>query len=393
MMVVLMVLLFLCIAAVGHAYVFYPLTLMWLGWCRRKEEVSAAGAEPVVSLIIAAYNEEKIIVERLENALALEYPHERLEILIASDGSDDATVALVEEVARRDERVRVLDFRNRRGKVNVLNDAVAVARGDFLIFSDANTFFRADVVKVLLGRFEDERTGCVCGRLIFEEGESGAVKAEGFYWKLETWMKEREGGRGSLLGANGAIFAMRKVLWEPCPADTLVEDFFMPMRLLQRGWRVFYEPRAIAVEESAPSLEDEFVRRVRIGAGGFQALSRLLPLLSPRYGFTSYAFFSHKVLRWMAPFFLVGAVILNLVLAVLGSVFFQVLLGMQVGFYVLAWVGLHWQPRGRMRVLLALPTQFVMMNLALLFGFVRWVTGSQRVTWKRTRRLSETTTS
>ncbi|RYD35156.1 MAG: glycosyltransferase family 2 protein [Verrucomicrobiaceae bacterium] len=384
-----------CSLAVLHTYLLYPLTLgildqLWPRKAKAQYPDKLPDELPSVSVIVAAYNERKVIGERIRNALELHHPPERLEVIIASDGSDDGTPGLVAEAAAADPRVRLLDYPERRGKVNVLNDAVATARGEILLFSDANVSFREDALRTLLAHFANPRTAVVCGRLIFEEGATHDVKTEGIYWKLETWLKKREGRRGSLLGANGAIFAMRKDLWETCPPDTLVEDFFIPMRLLQKGWQVFYEPAAIAVEEAAPSMEDEFVRRIRIGAGDFQALSRLLPMLAPSRGFASYAFFSHKVLRWLTPFLMIGALASNLPLALLATgPWFKILLICQLVIYALAIIGIYWRPQQVMGRILAVPTQFVMMNLALFLGFFRWCNGSQRVAWKRTPRTSE----
>jgi cellulose synthase/poly-beta-1,6-N-acetylglucosamine synthase-like glycosyltransferase len=401
-MIILSAILILCALAVLHTYLLYPVTLAVLDWLHRRQTMpattsaSASAPEnkiPFVSVIVAAYNEQKVIEARIINALGLYHPQDRLEVIIASDGSDDSTPDLVSQAASTDSRVRLLDYRERRGKVNVLNDAVSAARGDVLLFSDANVVFKPDALKALLAHFNNPRTAVVCGRLIFEDGLTSDVKTEGLYWKLETWMKTREGRRGALLGANGAIFAMRKALWKPCPPDTLVEDFFIPMRLLEQGWHVYYEPSAIAIEEAAPSIEDEFVRRTRIGAGDFQALSRLLPMLSPLRGFASYAFFSHKVLRWLTPFFLLGALLSGLALALFNpGILFILLLTLQFGFYALAISGVFWRPQNIIGRILAVPTQFVMMNLALLLGFFRWITRSQRVAWKRTRRLAEEAT-
>lgn len=383
------IILILCVAAVLHTYLFYPLWWRFIGqWRPLLPVAEAPAAWPFVSVIVAGYNEAACIGRRVENLLQCDYPADKIEILIASDGSDDGTDRLAAEAAKGDPRVRVLPFAERRGKVNVLNDVCAQAQGEVLVLSDANVDFAPDTVKRLVARFQDSKVACVCGKLCFRTREGEAhTQSEGIYWKLETWLKQHEGGRGVLLGANGANFALRRDLWKGCPPEIVVEDLYIPLRLLMEGWRVVFEPTALAYEDLPPALADEFGRRVRIGAGDYQILARCLGLLNPSHGLAAWVFFSHKVLRWVAPLFMIGAMLAVLVLVMLGAP--GALLVLAGGACIVAVTAVGFSsvrlpgPLGR---LASVSAYFATMNAALLLGCVRWLRGGQKTTWNRTRR-------
>lgn len=383
------IILILCVGAVLHTYLFYPLWWRFIGRRRPLLPVAEAPAAwPFVSVIVAGYNEAACIGRRVENLLQCDYPAGKIEILIASDGSDDGTDRLAAEAAKGDPRVRVLPFAERRGKVNVLNEVCAQARGEILVLSDANVDFASDTLKRLVARFQDPKVACVCGKLCFRTREGEAhTQSEGIYWKLETWLKQHEGGRGVLLGANGANFALRRDLWKGCPPEIVVEDLYIPLRLLMDGWRVVFEPAALAHEDLPPALADEFGRRVRIGAGDYQILARCLGLLNPAHGLAAWVFFSHKVLRWVAPLLMIGALLALLVLVMLGAPGALLVLAGGAGIVALTAAGFSSVrlpgPLGR---LASVSAYFATMNAALLLGCVRWLRGGQKTTWNRTRR-------
>ncbi|MCA9405374.1 MAG: glycosyltransferase family 2 protein [Candidatus Omnitrophica bacterium] len=382
-MIILKIIFWLAVFLLGYSYVVYPIILILIDKLFKSKQFRLSDDLPGVSIIIAAYNEEKVIQARIENCLGLDYPKDKLEIIIASDGSDDRTNDIVRPFAAQG--VVLYDYQQRRGKVNVLNETIPKAKYDIVLFSDANTMFKVDAVKKLVRYFGDEKVACVVGALEFVSADGSRTgELEGFYWRYETMMKKREGRRGSLLGANGAIYALRKELYEHCPADTIVEDFFIPMRLLNKGYYVVYEPRANAIEEAAHKIVHEKQRRIRIGAGDFQALFRLGPMLNPFKGFSAFAFWSHKVLRWFAPFFLIIAFILNGLL--LGEAYYKVWFGLQILFYMSALIGqiLSWADHNVK--FFNLCYYFVSMNMALFLGFIRFVTNTQNVKWKRTER-------
>jgi cellulose synthase/poly-beta-1,6-N-acetylglucosamine synthase-like glycosyltransferase len=376
-----------CVAAVLYAYVGYPLAI----WClsRRFAKTFATAAAdpepwPMVSLVIAAHNEEAVIEGRVRNALALDYPADRLEILIASDGSTDRTAELVRHYTGRG--VRLLDFAHNRGKAATLNAAVAEAKGEVLVLSDANTNFDAPALKRLVRRLHDPHVGVVCGRLILVDPATGK-NVDGMYWKYETFLKQCEGRLGALLGSNGAIYAIRRELYTPLPAGTLVDDFILPLlSRLRTDCEIVYARGAVAREETAPDVGCEFHRRARIGAGGFQSLGLLWRLLDPRRGWVAFTFTSHKVLRWLCPFFLIGALATNLVLWQ-EPLYRLTLLG-QVAFYQLSAVAALLPARARLLRPLRLTTMFTSMNAALLMGFLRWLRGNANGVWQRTPRLT-----
>jgi cellulose synthase/poly-beta-1,6-N-acetylglucosamine synthase-like glycosyltransferase len=364
-------------AAIVWSYAIYPL-LLALVPTRSYEQTDAPSVWPSVSVLISVYNEEKHIVTRIENLFALDYPRDKLEILIGSDGSTDRTNELVRTFP--DARVKLLVFEQRGGKPGVLNRLVPQAHGELLVFSDANAMFGSDTLRKLARHFASPQIGGVCGRLVFHGGKSETD--EGPYWKLETYLKARESALDSCLGANGAIYAIRKSHWPGIPDNTFVDDFVIGMRVREGGHRMIYDTEAVATEELPQSVGHEMTRRIRIGAGDFQALFLCWRSLLPWRGFYSIAFWSHKVLRWFAPFLMITALVSNV--ALLPHPLFTVLLALQLAFYSLALFGAFL--RRRKIVLFSAPYYFVTINLALLFGFFRFMTGTQQAAWKRTAR-------
>ncbi|HEY6199476.1 MAG TPA: glycosyltransferase family 2 protein [Candidatus Binatia bacterium] len=361
-----------------YTYVGYP-GLLWLlsKLAGRPEHPPGAPAEwPAVSILISAYNEEHAIRARIENLLKLDYPKDRVEIIIGSDGSGDRTA----EIAASYPGVRLFNFAQRRGKASVLNDLVAAARNEIAIFTDANTFFRPDAVRELVQALWRYPFGSVVvGRL---ELRSAADKGnlDGAYWRYETWIKTLESRFGSLLGANGAIYAFRRDRYRPIPPSAIVDDFLIPM-LMRRdcGDRIFFVPAARAWEESPEEVKDEFRRRVRIGAGDFQALKWTWQLLLPSYGMIALIYFSHKVLRWLGPWFLLAGLIGTLML--LDEPLFEILLAGQLLFYALALAGAALRPLPAVGRLAVAARYFVILNAGLLLGLVRLSLGAARPTW------------
>jgi len=252
--------------------------------------------------------------------------------------------------------------------------------------SDANTHMDPKAAWRLARWFCDRDVGAVCGRLILTDPLRGG-NVDGVYWKYETFLKRCESRLGALLGSNGAIYALRRSVLDPLPADTIVDDFVIPLRAaLKTGCRIVYDAMAVAHEETPPGLGDEFRRRSRIGAGGFQSLGLLWPLLDPRRGWLAFTFFSHKVLRWLGPFLLAGALLGSLLLS--AQPFYRGCLLAQVVFYTLAAGGVLLPPRPAPLKAVRLATMFAGMNLALLVGFVRWARGRQAAAWHRTARTA-----
>ena len=375
-----------------YAYVGYPILLFllasfvqaardvyYLVW--RRDRRARHPAPPSVSVIIAAHNEEGVIGSTLECALSLDYPAELLEILVGSDGSTDGTVREAQEPG--DPRVRVIAFPERRGKLAVLKDCAAQAQGDVLAFTDANTILAPDSLRALLRHFGVPSVGVVCGELRLR-GLDGAPADEGLYWRYEKVLKILESRLNAALGANGAIYAVRRELFPGVPDDLITEDFVIPMKVKEAGFQVVYDPEAVATEQMPATLSDEFRRRMRIGAGNWQALGQCWRLLMPWKGFVSLAFWSHKVLRWFTPFLLLAALAAGVALAhePLGGA----LLVVQGAAYASAAFGwllrrLH-VPAGPF----ALASYFVAINAAIGVGMIRGLFGLQRPAWQRTAR-------
>lgn len=377
----------LSLAGVFYAYVGYPVVI----WCLarlfgRSARPPADDSElPTVSLLIAAYNEEAVIEERIKNALAMDYPKERMEVVVASDGSADRTGEIVRRYS--DQCVRLLDFRPRRGKAACLNAAMDEICGEVVMLSDANTFWDPSAARKVARWFRDPAVGAVVGRLVLTDPATGR-NADGLYWKYETFLKKCEGRLGALLGANGAIYAVRRKVYSPIPNNTIVDDFVIPLLAkLRTNCSIVYDPEAVADEETPAEVGSEFNRRTRIGAGGFQSLAWLWKLLDPRRGWISFTFFSHKIMRWLCPFFLIGMLAANTALSD-QPLYFGLLLA-QMAFYLVS-VAVARMPAGtRLPKPLRLTTMFTGMNLALLVGFWRWLKGTQKAAWQRTARLAE----
>ncbi|HKB06627.1 MAG TPA: glycosyltransferase family 2 protein, partial [Gemmataceae bacterium] len=342
---------------------------------------------PGVSLLIAAYNEEAVIDGRIRNALAANYPADRLEIVVATDGCTDRTPTIVRRYA--DRGVRLLEYPVRRGKATVLNDSVPQLRGEVVMLSDANTYTEPMAVRNLVRWFRDLSVGAVCGKLVLSDPATGK-NVDSLYWRYETFLKKCEGRLGALLGANGGIYAIRKDQFVPLPGTAVLDDLLIPLLAkLRTGCDIVYESQAVANEETAAGVGAEFQRRTRIGAGGFGSLGLLAGLLNPARGWVFFTFLSHKVLRWCCPFCLVGLLMANALLAVGGGIFYQGLLVAQLAFYTTALVAAYIPGQQLPVKLLRLTTMFTSMNGALLMGFGRWLWGAQGAAWRRTTRTTE----
>jgi cellulose synthase/poly-beta-1,6-N-acetylglucosamine synthase-like glycosyltransferase len=375
----------LCALAVFYSYAGYAV-VVWLAAKRfgREDSPEALSDEelPTISLLISAYNEEDCIEKRVQNALAFDYPKDKVQIVVASDGSSDATAEIVRRYT--DHGVRLLDYKQRRGKATVLNTSFSQLTGDIVLMSDANTFTDSDAPRKLVRWFTDPTIGVVCGRLILNDPASGK-NSDGLYWKYETFLKKCESKLGALLGSNGAIYALRRRLFVSIPNDTIVDDFVIPLLAkLRSDCRIVYDVSAVAREETAPDIKSEFRRRTRIGAGGFQSIGMLWKLLDVRHGWVALAFFSHKVLRWTCPFFMLGMIGFNL--ALLNLPIFQWVFAAQAAFYLAALIGALVPGKSIANRLLRLTTMFTSMNAALMLGFLQWLFGTRGGTWHRTER-------
>ena len=328
------------VGIVAYVYLGYPLLVALLATLRARRVRRPPAASPVrtVSLIVPAHNEEAVIGAKILNAHALEYPAGQLQLIVVSDGSSDRTG----EVARRvgNGRILLLEQPTRQGKAAALNAAVSAATGEILVFTDANVIFERDAIQALVRRFDDPEVGCAVGRVLLTSPQSGEHPGEGLYMRYERWLHAMESRTGTMIGIDGALFAVRRRLYPHLPPGAVVEDFVAGLRCVDQGYRISFEPRAIGYEEAAASVADEFRRKVRMVAGGFQALVEFRHLLNPlRYPLVAWQLLSHKLLRWLVPFPLAVALGANLVLA--SHPFYMAALLLQGIFYVGA--GAAWQ--------------------------------------------------
>jgi cellulose synthase/poly-beta-1,6-N-acetylglucosamine synthase-like glycosyltransferase len=378
-----------------YTYGAYPLLLIALGslkqlksdlqfgLARRARRASRDLADcPHVSIVFAAHNEEAVIAQKMINCARLDYPTESLEILVGCDGCTDDTAAVARSTAPPN--ATVYEFAERSGKPAVLNRLLPRARGSIVVFCDANTEFEPDAVRALVRHFTRPEIGCVCGELRLRSRD-GQPSGEQLYWRFETLLKFLESRLNMLVGANGAVFAIRRSLFVPVPADGIVEDFLIAMNVRAAGYRVIYEPEAVAWEEVAPSARHEFRRRVRIGAGNFHALRHTWRLLHPRAGAVALAFWSHKVFRWLVPLFMTAAAISAVMLA--REPVYAVAAAVGAVLVLLALLGHRLDLRAKYWAPASIPFHFLSMNLALLLGLIAFGRGTQSIVWTPTVRM------
>ena len=361
------------VAVPFYAYLGYPLVLLLLRAVIHRG-VKKGPVEPSVSLLIPAYNEGDIIERKIRNSLALDYPADRLEIVVACDGSKDDTA---EAAARLEDgtRVRVLAYPKNRGKIPTLNASVPELHGDIVVFSDASAMLYPDSVRKLVENFADPEVGAVSGRYTVVKADEVDIGAsEDFYWKYETFLKVQESRLASTLGGHGHLHAIRKELYPFPPPETINDDYVIPVSVLGKGYRAVYEPSAVIYEEAHEMTG--FGRRIRIMAGNIQQLREIGTLLWPLRAMPLFFFLSHKVVRLLVPFAMLTALAENFFL--LNSQPYRLLLGAQILFYALAVLGLTGRLRPRA---LRLPFYFCMVNSAGFLGLYLGIT-RRRVAWK-----------
>jgi poly-beta-1,6-N-acetyl-D-glucosamine synthase len=371
----------LMVFLICYTYFFYPAIILLLVTLKRS---AAHSIEPStvasVTGIIAVYNEESVLPEKLRNISTVQYPKDYLTFLFGSDGSADATTEII--ASSKLENVALRAFSQRRGKVSVLNDLVREARGEIIMFSDANTLFRPDTVQKLVNHFSDSRVGAVSGKLLLQSDKATAGgRGETSYWEYENHLKNLESKLLTILGATGGVYAIRKSLYVPLPTSGAIsDDFLIPMQIVKQGYRVVYEPEAIAIEKLSNSVVGEFKRKVRIGAQNYQTIPYFAELLHPRQGFVAFALWSHKIIRWCVPFLLIALAGISLILGEHNQYYRWMCIG-EFLFVLIALGGLIAE-RLNLRIgIFSLPYYFLAMNAALFVGFVKFLFGRQQPTW------------
>jgi cellulose synthase/poly-beta-1,6-N-acetylglucosamine synthase-like glycosyltransferase len=369
------------LAALFYVYLGYPILLLLIGFFVRRPS-SQSGYTSRVSVLIAAYNEEAGIRAKIEQTLQLDYPSELVEIIVLSDESTDRTDAIVKSF--QDPRVKLLRIGGRRGKTNAQNEGMKVARGEVVIFSDATTVYHPQSIRYLVRNYSNPCVGAVSGRYQYFDAEGRSPTSLGTiaFWNYENLIKMMQSRINTISGCCGCIYSVRRDLYTALSPD-VISDLVQPLHIIRQGYRVVFEDRALAYEETTRSVFDEFSMRVRVVTRGMRGLVSVSDLLKPwKYGWVSFQLWSHKVLRWFVPLFLLGLFAANL--ALLSSAGFRLFFCLQGAFYFLALFCLLVPLQKRWK-LLGIPLYFCTLNAAALCGMVKLLRGEKYTVWQTIR--------
>lgn len=376
------VIFWVAIGCVAFAYVGYSLSIIVIGLFAHRK-LNRADITPSITFLITAYNEEKNLAAKIEGTLALDYPKDKLEIIVASDGSTDRT----DEIARSfaDRNVRLVRVEGRVGKTETQNQAVRQARNEIIIFSDATTQYESQALRKIVRNYNDPEVGAVSGRYEYFNPTGAAIGVGSVYfWKYENFIKRTQTRIHTITGCCGCIYSVRKAAYQPLPAD-IISDLCEPLAVLAQGYRIVFEPEAIAYEETTEKTSEEFNMRVRVAVRGMRGLLFMKKLFNPfKYGFVSYQLFGHKVMRWLVPVFVLVAFAANAFL--LDQWFYQITFALQAAFFILAGLGFL-AARSNLKLLpVSVPLFVVTVNLAMLTAMWRVIKGVRAVTWETVRR-------
>ncbi|MFD1257350.1 glycosyltransferase family 2 protein [Mucilaginibacter terrae] len=386
------VLLWISLFIVFYAFFGYGVLLFIIIKIKRKLHglpvipVVDAADLPTCSLVIAAYNEEGFILEKIKNTLELEYPAGKLEFIFITDGSTDRTPELIAAYPQ----IRLMHSTDRRGKIAAVHRAMDTVTTEVVVFTDANTYLNPDALLKICRHYADARIGAVAGeKRIQIDAAADATAGEGFYWKYESKLKAWDAELYSVVGAAGELFSIRTALYQPVSPNAILDDFMISLLVAQDGYRVLYEPEAYATETSSANVKEELKRKIRIAAGGIQSIVWLKSLLNPfRQPLLTFQYVSHRVLRWtVTPFLMILALLLNIVIVVTGgSMLYHILLIGQLAFYIASLAGWLLERREIKVKILFIPYYFCMMNYAVIRGIFRYLAGGQSAAWEKSKR-------
>ncbi len=379
-------LLWISIGAIAYAYAGYLLLITILALFI-DNRVKKREIEPSVSILISAFNEEKDIERKLKNSFELDYPCNKLEIVVASDGSTDSTDDIVRKYENNSAGIRVILHRveGRLGKTAAQNSAVKVCNGDIIIFSDAASMYDQNAVRAIVRNYADPSVGAVSGMYKYINKEGASVGfATILFWNLENFIKSRQSRIKTITGCCGCIYSVRKELYTPLPPE-IISDLVEPLTILRKGYRIVFEPEALAFEETAGRAEEEFKMRIRVIVRGMNGMLFVKDLFNPfKYPFVSFQLISHKVMRWLVPVFAIVAFISNMAL-VGTSWFYNATFICQVLFYSLAFIGYLAEKKGIHKKVFYLPLYFCIVNLASLISMFKVMKKENIVTWQTNR--------
>jgi biofilm PGA synthesis N-glycosyltransferase PgaC len=373
---------------VGYGLLLYILIKIKRSFSRPKSFLSDV-ALPTVTLLVAAWNEEATIIDKIKNTLQLNYPKELLQIIFITDGSTDLTPDLIYPY----EEIVLMHNGARHGKMAAIKRAMPYVEGEIIVFSDANTFLNREALRELVKHYQDKKVGAVAGekRIMVNQLADASSAGEGFYWKYESKLKKWDYELYSNVGAAGELFSIRASLYEPIESDTIIDDHMIAMRIAEKGYLIAYEPAAYASETASENTAEELKRKIRIAAGGIQSIFRLKVAANPfRYPVLTFQYLSHRVLRWtITPFLLVLALLANIwIVSRHGDQFYTLLLIAQCAFYTLALLGFLMERKNIRIKPLFIPYYFCMMNYAVAAGIVRYINQNQSAAWERSKRKS-----
>lgn len=368
---------------ISYAYFIYPLLLRLVNVLKLKTQAKNKVWKelPTVTLLIAAHNEEDSIASKLENALALDYPMDKLQILVATDGCTDNTVEIIKSFGK--DGVELFEQKEHSGKICARNKAMEIVHSEFVVFSDANGMYKSDAIKQLMRHFTDEKIGCVCGNLVLSNPQDKTVgDGETLYWRYEKWIRKQESDFNSIIVANGSIFAIRRELYTPLELD-ITDDLATPLLIYRKGYRAIYEAEAKSFEETNENTKQGFSRKDRVILRQLVTLKRYFSIIKPFSGVLGIQIVSHKVLRWLVPIWQIGIILANLFILTtkIGVIIF---IG-QIFFYGAAVAGGVIEKRGKNSGILKIVFYFCMMNIASLKAIFRFLAGKTQAKWKIAR--------
>ncbi|MEQ8470473.1 MAG: glycosyltransferase family 2 protein [Marinoscillum sp.] len=368
---------------IGYGIIIYIFNLFMP---KTKRNFQSSNEWPHITFLVAAYNESDFILEKIYNTIDLDYPREKLQFFVVSDGSDDDTPDKVKKF----NNVRLFHQAERKGKIHAVNRVMHFVDTPYVVFSDANTMLNKSALKQMIGHYRDEKVGGVSGekRIVDKAKDNASGSGEGLYWKYESFLKRMDSDLHSMVGSAGELFSIRTSLYEPPKEDMVIEDFYISMRIAARGFKFVYEPNAMATETASASVIDEWKRKVRISAGGIQAIIRLSTLLNMfKYGMLSFQYISHRVLRWtLAPLSLLILFVANVYIVAFGPALYSLFMMGQLFFYLMAALGYFLRDQNISIKGFFVPFYFAMMNFAVYAGVFRYINKKQAVTWEKTKR-------
>ncbi len=381
----------ICLFLVVYTFVGYGVVLLFLVKLKKllikPVKLENSVDLPTVTLLIAAYNEADLIIEKINNTLALNYPNDKLEVMFITDGSTDETV----ERIKRFPQVTLLHQDERSGKMAAIKRAIPFINGNITVFTDANTFLNKDAILELVKHYQNPKVGAVAGekRIFVEKSADASSAGEGFYWKYESKLKKWDYELYSNVGAAGELFSIRTGLYQPVESDTIIDDHMIAMRIAEKGYIIAYEPHAYAMETGSANTKEELKRKIRIAAGGIQSILRLRKAANPFYfPVLTFQYISHRVLRWtITPFLLIAVFILNLLIVQNdGDVLYRVMFVGQVVFYLLGLFGLIFESKNIRIKAFFIPYYFCVMNYAVIAGIFRYIGNNQSAAWEKSKR-------